>query len=1133
MPANYLEIPSEARALRMHIQTQTLAYAKRYITTDYVGYTEEGVAEILSTCLHPTSPHAPTDISLPVDPVHKLLASRAQELAPYNEEYKLSGEEQKDIRMVFGRVLGLKKGLEPSLGAMQAEEPNRLNSPLRPLSPILTSRARKQTPKVLQRPVKQVLGMLPTDMEEIFDKGRIHSVKEEETLSGLLDAVGAKLAPVDDAGFSLDGIAQESMRMLCGETVHILETPSPPQPPPLQWSSSDAAQPSSPPPQTPRRLHPSEMAFLTSSPPDAYGRTEKIAKLGVVPERPDEGEKIASQEPTQVSPKPTAETYGRTEKIVKLDEVLFPKDQMRGRKLPPKNQPKFSEFISGLHRPVPLRPTQHLARFSEFISGLHRPVPLRPTQHLAPPIATILVPASPSESAQSDSVVGQPDEEMDELADDFSAGGLSRMGSKNPSRRTSKNFSRKGSRLSRMASTISIHTESQASVPSDLDELADDDTLVSCVVERLTEGAGDPFEYILKERMEEKEMFMLDVPDLPAPNVHKRDGPPLPANLAETSSQLGLCRAGGVQSLQLELEWRITTPGERLPTREEAAQADSPYEAETKAKAKENIKSLRARLSREPGAIGAFREEEPRVEVGGAWARENLKLILTKGDREMLYGRVAEDADLEDTAPVDTYVPLRDEGVPLPTQTTFVPLSFGSEQQRESWDVEVEPVEYGDFEQQGYDELEQDGFDALEQNQGFEGFEYEDDLGLQEYAELEQQPNYEDDLEQEQNYEEPSYSPVDQTQTDPRPNLNDHAQIEDSPARHSPTSTSDAAREIVRPDPANLEIPLEWKDVQPSHSAKHKLASFMHARTGKPPTAVDVDVCSPTPAPAPEPERTGPYPIPQEVQPMLSLTPHEQAEGSVQQYRIIAGMQVIQRRALVQRLEHSNLQLVERGGDVVEGAFSWQDTGPPLHGASFAIDPCTAVVLVPLADLPCPDAVPALSRLLQSLLNRYDSVNLVLEAYSKSTSELDPFTPPARKALASVRRALALINGSLGRTGVKVGIARSVGECASLVRGAVDGAAREWAGAWEVWGAREWVGDDELPEETELSSVPSMNPFASVTLLAQTTIDKLLDLSPEERRALFGPSIGSARIDALNEAIEKGRERVEQIRGIE
>ncbi|CAE6395039.1 unnamed protein product [Rhizoctonia solani] len=1160
MPANYLEVPSEARALRAHIQNQTLTYAKRYITTDYVGYTEGGVAEIFSTSLHPISPHAPTDISLPVDPINKLLANRAQELVPYNEEYKLSVDEQQDMRGVFGRVLGLKKRLQPSLGAMQTEEPNRLESPLRPLSPILTARARRQTPKILQRPVKQVLGMLPTDMEEIFDKGRIHSVKEEEiveqvlerdkyldleytmtpemiqefrgfmarlptrktkispegyeaflraesphvercflrmspplfprsetvglgskkkgaareeTLSGLLDAVGATLAPVDDTEFSLDGIAQESMKMLCGDMDHVLETPSPspPQPPPLQWSSSDAAQPSSPPPQTPRRLYPSEMAFLASSPPDAYGKTEKIAKF---------------------------------------DEVLFPKDQMRGRKLPPKVQPKFSDFMSGLHHPVPLRPTQHLA----------------------PPIATILVPASPSESAQSDSVIGQPDEDFDELADDFSAGILSRTGSKNPSRRTSKNFSRKGSKLSRMASTISIRTDSEAGVPSDLDELADDDTLVSCVVERLTEGVGDPFEYIMKERVEEKEMFMLDVPDLPPPNVYKRDGPPLPTNLAETSSQLGLCRAGGIQSLQLELEWRVTMPGDRIPTHEQAAQADSPYATETKSKAKENIKAMLARLNREPGAAGVFRGEEPKVAVGGTWARDNLKMILTKGERERLYGRVSEEEYFEDSVPVDTYEPIRDEGVPLLTQTTFVPLSFGSERQNESWDMEVEPVGYGDFEHEEYDELEQEdnpGQPAYERSDG-----YENDLGVrQEYAELEQPPNYEEDPEQQSYEEELSHSPADQerepvddwfeileqTQADPLPNQNDH-------------QTDDATTSVGDVRPTTPEIALEWKDVQPCHSAKHKLASFMHARTGKPQPLLDVNdrPPSPAPAPAPEPERTGPYPIPAEIQTMLTIAPPEDGLEP-QPYKIIASMQVIQHRALVQQLESpNNLQLVERAGKIVEG---WQYAGPPLHGASFAIDPRTAVVLVPLADLPCPDAVPALSRLLQSLSSRYDSINLVLEAYSKAKSDLDPFTPPARKALASVRRAVALINGSLGRTGVKVGMARNVAECARLVRGVADTAAREWDGACEVWAARDWMGDDELPEELELSSVPCMNVFASITLLAQTSIDELLDSSREERSAWFGPSVGFARMDALNEAIEQGRERVEQMGGVE
>ncbi|KAJ1304258.1 hypothetical protein OPQ81_005419 [Rhizoctonia solani] len=1189
MPANYLEVPSEARALRMHIQNQTLAYAKRYITTDYVGYTEEGVAEIFSTCLHPVSTHAPTDISLPVDPVHRLLASRAQDLVPYTEEYKLSVEEQKDIKEIFGRVLGLKTGSIPSLEGMLAEEPNILDSPLRPLSPILTSRARKQTPKILQRPAKQVLGMLPTDMEEIFDKGRIHSVKEaeiaeevlerdkyldleytmtpemipefrgfmarlptkkkkyfpegyeaflraesppierrftrmspplfprsetmgfggkkaatrEETLSGLLNSVGVTLAPVEDAGFSLDEIAQESMRILCGDMDHILEspTPSPPQPPPLRWSSSDAAQPSSPPPQTPRRLHPSEMAFLASSPPDAYSRMEKIEKF---------------------------------------DEVLFPKDRSRGRKLPPKkDQPKFSDFISGLHRPVPLRPAQHLA----------------------PPIATILVPASPSVTSRSDSIIGQPDEEIDELADDFSAGILSRVGSKNPSRRTSKNLSRKSSKLSRFASTVSVRTESQASVPSDVDQLEDDDTLVSCVVERLTKGAGDPFEYIMKERIEEKEMFMLDVPDLPPPNVHKTDGPPPPMSLADTSSQLGICRVGGIQSLQLDLEWRVTMPGERPPTHEQVAQADTPYDVETKAKAKENIKSLLARIDQDPGATGVFGEEESKVEVGGAWTRENLELILTKAEREKLYGgRRVED---EGSDRVDIHEPIRDEGAPSLTQTTFVPLSFGSEGQRESFGMDVDAVDYAYFGVQGHggsecqahDDLQQQECDALGQEPIYELQQECDEDSRQT---LEEQPNYEDDPEQQQVYVGPveqvqEQEPVDDwfeilEQIQEGPHQNHDFQVEESPsplARTPQGTINGAAGAFVCPDPTNLEVPLEWKDLQPSHSARHKLASFMYARTGKPQQVVNVDVRSPVstpaPAPEPEPERTGPYPIPPEIQPMLTIIPFKPVEGlEPERYRIIASMQTIQHRALVQRLEHPsvNLELVERSCQVDPpdgGTFIWQGTGPPLHGASFAIDPCTALVLVPLADLPCPDAVPALSRLLQSLLDRYETIALILEAYSKSKSatELDPFTPPARKALGSVRRGVALINGSLGHAGVKVGIARSVEECAFLTRGIVDGAAREWVGAWEVWGPRQWVGDDELPEEVELGSVPSMNVFASVTILAQTTIDELLGLSPEERSALFGPSIGSARIDALNDAIERGRERVEQMQDVE
>ncbi|CAE6462545.1 unnamed protein product [Rhizoctonia solani] len=1191
MPANYLEAPSEARVLRKHIQDQTLAYAKRYITTDYVQFTEQGVAEIFSACLHPVSPHAPTDISLPIDPVDKLLASRAQDLVPYMEEFKLSAEEQHAVRGVFG--------------------PNIRDSPLRPLSPILTARARKETPRILQRPPKQVLGMLPANMEEILEKGRIHSVKEQEivdelldrdeclcvesflplpsdntidesrdleytmtpemiqdfrrfmaclpnkktkcppagyeaflraespppeksfpgrmspplfprsetiglgrkgkvgkveqqeSLSGVIDALGVTVAPTDDLGFSLDGIAQESMKMLCGDMDDILEpsSPLPPQPPALHWSSSDAAQPSSPVPQTPRSLRPSEMAFFASSPPDSYDKMAKIAKF---------------------------------------DEVLFPKDQMRGRKLSlNKNQPKFAEFIAGLNHPVPIRPSQHAA----------------------PPIATILVPGTPSVSSRSDSVVGQPDDEIDELAEDYSAGIPSRTGSKNPSRRTSKNFSRKNSKLSRIASTISIQTESQASVPSDVDQLADDDTLVACVVERLTEGVGDPFDYIMKERIEEKEMFMLDVPDLPPPNVHKHDGPPMPINLAETSSQLGLCRAGGIQSLQIELDWRVTIPGERHPTHEQVAKADVPYEIETKSEAKGKIKSFLARLDQEPVAAGVFEGEEPTVEIGGAWARENMKLILTKGERERLYGvrrepQNVDDEHLEVSIPMDTCEPALGEGAFSHTQTTFVPLSFGLEP-REGWDVE--PVGYDNFDPQGYepDELGYQEDQTLEL-QTHQGAEVEhDDFGEYRHEEVEE-PNYEDENQPAQDELEdsqvifekdrvPEREPVvdwfeilEQTQ-DASQDQVDYIEIEDSPppVRTPSRVQNDATRELLHPGPTDLEIRSEWRDLQPSHLVGQKLASFMYARTGKPQQVVNVDAHSHSlePEAFPEPERTGPYPIPSEIETMLALRPHEsEQEHEPVRYKIISNMQVIQHRALVQALEDPsvNLQLVERAGEVLE-VSPWQDAGPPLHGASFAIDPYTAAVLVPLADLPGPDAVPALSRLVQSLLGRYDTIALVLEAYSKSKSnvELDPFTPPARKALGAVRRAIALINGSLAREGVKVGIARNVAECARLVRGVVDVAAQEWDGAWEVWGSREWIGDEEVSEERELSLVPAMNVFASITILAQTTIDELLTQSPEERSALFAPSIGAVRIAALNEAIEQGRERVEQMDGVE
>lgn len=132
---------------------------------------------------------------------------------------------------------------------------------------------------------------------------------------------------------------------------------------------------------------------------------------------------------------------------------------------------------------------------------LHHPVPIRPRIHTPPPVATILVPASPSIS--NDSVLGQPDtqideEEIDELADDIS-GAPSRTTSKAPSRKTSRN------------KVPAQATESlQPSQASQIDELADDD-LLDIVVDRLArEARVDPFGYMMQEKLDERESFMLD-----------------------------------------------------------------------------------------------------------------------------------------------------------------------------------------------------------------------------------------------------------------------------------------------------------------------------------------------------------------------------------------------------------------------------------------------------------------------------------------------------------------------------------------------------------------------------------------------------------------------------------------------
>lgn len=86
---------------------------------------------------------------------------------------------------------------------------------------------------------------------------------------------------------------------------------------------------------------------------------------------------------------------------------------------------------------------------------------------------------------------------------------------------------------------------------------------------------------------------------------------------------------------------RVTMLGERVPTHEEVAKADSLCEGDEKTHAKAKFREFREKVqggSSVPG--GAFGEDQEGENVavgkGGVWDREPL--ILTRDERRKLYG---------------------------------------------------------------------------------------------------------------------------------------------------------------------------------------------------------------------------------------------------------------------------------------------------------------------------------------------------------------------------------------------------------------------------------------------------------------------------------------------------------------
>ena len=203
-------------------------------------------------------------------------------------QYTMTPNEVEGFRALLARVPMNKAGYQPPAGFVDFL---RAGSPSPPKCV-----ARAMSPPLFPRSETVGAGVKRTTIGTGGDGGLVPG-----SLADLVGVVGAHPADLGEDEFSLDAIAQENMRMLCGDmgkcassrTVGPKSTdcmsvdflpPSSPPPPSLQrsdFTSSDAVQPSSPPPQTPARIHPSERAFFVSSPATQETRITKFGKHNV------------------------------------------------------------------------------------------------------------------------------------------------------------------------------------------------------------------------------------------------------------------------------------------------------------------------------------------------------------------------------------------------------------------------------------------------------------------------------------------------------------------------------------------------------------------------------------------------------------------------------------------------------------------------------------------------------------------------------------------------------------------------------------------------------------------------------------------------------------------------------------
>ncbi|KAF8515763.1 hypothetical protein BU17DRAFT_93162 [Hysterangium stoloniferum] len=1132
-------------ALRAHIRKLLLHYALKHLTIDYAEYTRVEVFQLLSDTLDLVSLDDPTSILLPIEPFDALnQAFKIGHQKAYDERWDIDVESQRFLDGVISTLC--KPGKVPSKSCWEFADEMPPVDPGRPFAPVLTTQAIRQTPKLGSSASHESIKTSISMKSHLVDYAKIKTVIEqsikEVTFSSLERDQILGVPPMLD---SLDTEMRQAVTTLLATQIAGVQLPpkapdageghapsmvsafvradSPPMP--ESWHHmSPPIFPSRKAPRTPLGpKKPSDIRALgITSDMTIEREPEDLATANML--LVDGWSVLTPLVTTSQNDTPTLRGGSQSSEVDELFALTPPQQSF----LKPSNYFMDEILIPRSNKPGGGKKTNKLAEVEQsnlvtFLTPMLPPVPEVPDAH--PPV-------TPSRTSPpvSVSMLGQPP---------------------SPS----------GSVPNASDSMLDFHKE-------------DDVGLGALITKLCAPLGGQPAEdWILNERIEEKETLMMDVRILKDPHIH----PPSPScPTVPTSARALLCskknkeqpnipniegptvaclkKATGVQSLNIELTWRPFNVGTSIPSNEELIKVechpeldfqDDPDPGHYVTEWNRIFDDCQVLAVEE--RLGASMLVDPAIDCSATLGKDCSQdgVVLTRAERRRLAlhrdngildgtggANYATEQETQSQPGDGIQSPIkpskrRRRALNLTDDRAFISTDLGSNPELGS-----ATIHSGNTTFSFYDLCSPKGNDLQSQTVSQSSSFWNDEAsldcdgivfdGLGELMEPEiwkaENMDYHGTPTNRTSATEVSVPAIRATGVD-----NLEYNIDHDPPNVKPQLIS--AKPTVPSDPVQfsaLSRPTEsfHADIHrlDKITAQQSLSAFMKM-FGKTTAELPVPPSSPPLAPEVLIDRppTPPRGVPDELIDIDTITLPDDWSRPLSTYKYIASMELVQKTIMLSHLKSSkcNIELVER--EVSE-----------TRGADLIVDVDTAIIYTSLAPLSITSD--KLSEKISLLSWGYSKIVVVFEAFSPSTTyrrdrsgvTIAPYAfPPAIiKAVKKLKRTLVImesIDPASGSTSkcreavVKYGYARDVGDAARFARvvGDIVGCSED----------RDWLTDEYGEDEKDLIQVRGMNVFAAASILYYTDLTTFVGMDPVERYDLFSCLVGKRRMAVLNAEI--------------